>query len=334
MSSQTTICAKRVCANAGRMNDLKLETSTAGAAGRTAAQLLTLKHTNDDAFGAVLVFRKDPATATQPGDTDGVGSITFVAKDQSANDIEYSSIVSGVVEATNLQESGSLTLNVATAGSATAGLILTGPDGSTSSVVDATIGSGATSILTFAGVLRGGTDALDNPIQQSDGTEIARIHQGDVVPTAAGTSTSLSAGTGFGLRHRVLTLGSGNDDNTLTLTAADSGSIIFITPTNAVAITLPLVGTETGMFFKLVIADKINKALTVSTTGTDGNDKFYMRCQTLADDGATMDIAGDTLTLTNMLEGSWINLTCVAGAAAEIWLAEVFSNDTVASTNG
>ena len=58
MSSQTTICAKRVCANAGRMNDLKLETSTAGAAGRTAAQLLTLKHTNDDAFGAEIIHQR------------------------------------------------------------------------------------------------------------------------------------------------------------------------------------------------------------------------------------------------------------------------------------
>ena len=53
----------------------------------------------------------------------------------------------------------------------------------------------------------------DAPLTQFDGTEVARVHDGAVVPSIAGTSTSLSAGTGFGLRRRVLTLGSGNDDN-------------------------------------------------------------------------------------------------------------------------
>lgn len=131
-------------------------------------------------------------------------------------------------------------------------------------------------------------------------------------------------------------MGSGHDDNTLTLTAADSGSIIFVTPTNALGIILPTVGTETGMFFKIVIADELNKGFTIKTGGDDGNDKFFMRCQTLdAGDGtppATAAVTGDTLTLTNALEGSWINLTNVQGGAAEIWVAEVFTTDTVAST--
>ena len=63
----------------------------------------------------------------------------------------------------------------------------------------------------------------------------------------------------MGIDEEVLTLGSGNDDNTLTLTAADSGSIIFVTPTNAVTLILPLVGTETGIWFDIIVADKINK---------------------------------------------------------------------------
>ena len=95
-------------------------------------------------------------------------------------------------------------------------------------------------------------DAVDSVINQFDGTEVARVHDGAVVPTAAGTSTSFSAGTGFGYRRRILTLGSGNDDNTLTLTAADSGSIIYVTPTNAVTLILPLVGTETGLWFDII----------------------------------------------------------------------------------
>jgi len=139
-------------------------------------------------------------------------------------------------------------------------------------------------------------------------------------------------------------LGSGHDNNTLTLTAADSGSIIFVTPTNALGIILPTVGTETGMFFKIVIAAKIDRAFTIKTGGDDGNDTFFMRCQTLVQPSinaadptqnvnpATADVAGDTLTITNALEGSWINLTNVQGGDAEIWVAEVFTTDTVAST--
>ena len=97
-------------------------------------------------------------------------------------------------------------------------------------------------------------DAVDSVINQFDGTEVARVHDGAVVPTAAGTSTSLAAGTGFGNRRRILTLGSGNDDNTLTLTAADSGSIIYVTPTNAVTLILPLIGTETGYGLNILTA--------------------------------------------------------------------------------
>ena len=176
-------------------------------------------------------------------------------------------------------------------------------------------------------------DGDDVVVQQYDGTEVARIHDGANLPTATGTSTSLSAGTGLGHRKRILTLGSGNDDNSLALTAADSGCVIFVTPTNVLEIVLPLIGTETGFYCKIVLADKINKALTIVTAGQDGNDSFLMRAQSLADDGATAHVAaGDTLTFTNALEGSWINLTNVAGGAAEIWLAEVFSNDAVTAT--
>ena len=58
-----------------------------------------------------------------------------------------------------------------------------------------------------------------------------------------------------------------------------------------------------------------------------------MYCQTTADNGATADVAGDVLTFTNALEGSHIELLNVAGGAAEKWIANVTSLDTVASTN-
>tara|TARA_R100001594_G_scaffold148470_1_gene203760 strand:+ start:223 stop:909 length:687 start_codon:yes stop_codon:yes gene_type:complete len=180
------------------------------------------------------------------------------------------------------------------------------------------------------------SDGTDHVINQYDDVEVARVLDGANLPSAAGTSTSIASGNtgqgGFGYRKMVLLLGSGNDDNVLTLTAAQSGAVIHVTPTNALSITLP-VGIP-GIHYKIIIADKINKAFTIKTAGagSDNNDSFQMRCQTLADDGATMDVDGDTLTFTNALEGSYIDLLCVTGGANELWHAAVFSTDTVAAT--
>jgi len=179
-------------------------------------------------------------------------------------------------------------------------------------------------------VIQGLSDATDIVVNQFDGTEVARIHDGAVEPTQAGTSTSFSAGTGFGYRRRVLTLGSGNDDNTLTLTAADSGSIIFVTPTNDIAIILPLVGTETGMWFDIIVADKINKDFDIKTSGQDGADNISMRVD--ATDAVLVDVGAadhDILSIDNMLEGSRIELINVQGGDAELWHAYIRSNDTV-----
>jgi len=173
-------------------------------------------------------------------------------------------------------------------------------------------------------------DAVDSVINQFDGTEVARIHDGAVEPTQAGTSTSFSAGTGFGFRRRVLTLGSGNDDNTLTLTAADSGSIIFVTPTNNITINLPLVGTETGLWFDIIVADKIDKDFDIKTSGQDGADNISMRSD--ATDAVLVDVGAadhDILSIDNMLEGSRIELINVKGGAAELWHAYIRSNDTI-----
>jgi hypothetical protein len=182
------------------------------------------------------------------------------------------------------------------------------------------------------------TNNGDVTFNQFDATEVARIHDGAVVPSAAGTSTSLTAGTGFGHRRRVLTLGSGNDDNTLTLTAADSGAIIYVTPTNAVSLILPLIGTETGQWFDIIIADKINKAFTIKTSGQDGADNITIMNQITAATGTTTTTADvgaadhDILTFTNALEGSRIELINVAGGSAEKWHAYIRSMDTVAAT--
>ena len=137
-------------------------------------------------------------------------------------------------------------------------------------------------------------DGSDAALTQFDGTEVARVHDGDVVPSVSGTSTSLSAGTGFGLRRRVLTLGSGNNDNVLALTHADCGSLIYVTPTNNVAITLPVVGTETGLWFDFIIAANHNKSVTIKTGATDGNDNITLF--NVATDATTADVGAKIVT--------------------------------------
>jgi len=147
---------------------------------------------------------------------------------------------------------------------------------------------------------------------------------------ATGTSTDFSSGTGFGFRRKVLKLGSGNDDNILTLTAADSGSIILVTPTNAVTLILPLVGTETGIWFDVILAANANKAFLIKTSGQDGADNITLF--NVATDATTADVGGsdhDILTFTNALAGSRIQLINSFGEDSEEWHAYVFTMSTI-----
>ena len=212
---------------------------------------------------------------------------------------------------------------------------ITGDVSGLSSVSSAT--ATTTGLVKVAGILKAGTNAADNTILQFDDTEVARIHDGGVVPTAGGTSTSLSAGTGFGVRRRVLTLGSGNNDNVLTLTAADSGCVIAVTPTNNVTINLPLVGTETGWWCTLVVAANHNKDIAIKTNGQGGEDNFMLQTTETVGESTTptvFDVGGghDILTWTNAGKGGRLDLLALAGGDAEIWLANCIATDSVIPT--
>ena len=211
-------------------------------------------------------------------------------------------------------------------------------DGNLKAVADGDITLQATDLLVGTAGANARIQALTNDydltLHQYDAKEVARVHDGAIVPTAAGTSTSLTAGTGFGHRRRVLTLGSGNDDNYLTLTAADSGSIIYVTPTNAVSLTLPLVGTETGQWFDIIIAANFNKAFTIKTSGQDGADNITL-FNVASDASDASDVGGadhDILTFTNALAGSRIQIINCAGGTAEKWHAYVSSMNTIDAT--
>ena len=176
-------------------------------------------------------------------------------------------------------------------------------------------------------------DGVDTVFKQYDGTEVARIYDGAVVPTVSGTTYTLSAGTGFGFRRRILTLSAGGGNN-LTLTAADSGSIIYVTPTEPVDLILPLVGTETGIWFEIIFAAKVNKAFEIKTSGQDGNDNITVMNQYVGP-SQNFDIGGsdhDVLYIANANIGTRIEIINCAGGAAEKWHAYVRSLGSQAAT--
>ena len=176
-------------------------------------------------------------------------------------------------------------------------------------------------------------DGVDTVFKQYDGTEVARIHDGAVVPTVSGSTYTLTAGTGFGFRRRILTLSAGGGNN-LTLTAADSGSIIYVTPTEPVDLILPLVGTETGIWFEIIFAAKVNKAFEIKTSGQDGNDNITVMNQYVGP-SQNFDVGGsdhDVLYIANANIGTRIEIINCAGGAAEKWHAYVRSLGSQAAT--
>ena len=177
-------------------------------------------------------------------------------------------------------------------------------------------------------------DGVDTVFKQYDGTEVARIYDGAVVPTVSGSTYTLSAGTGFGFRRRILTFDSGDEGSNLTLTAADSGSIIYVTPTEPVDLILPLVGTETGIWFEIIFAAKVNKAFEIKTSGQDGNDNITVMNQYVGP-SQNFDVGGsdhDVLYIANANIGTRIEIINCAGGDAEKWHAYVRSLGSQAAT--
>jgi len=176
-------------------------------------------------------------------------------------------------------------------------------------------------------------DGVDTVFKQYDGTEVARIYDGAVVPTVSGTTYTLSAGTGFGFRRRILTLSAGGGNN-LTLTAADSGAIIYVTPTEPVDLILPLVGTETGIWFEIIFAAKVNKAFEIKTSGQDGNDNITVMNQYVGP-SQNFDVGGsdhDVLYIANANIGTRIEIINCVGGDGERWHAYVRSLGSQAAT--
>ena len=176
-------------------------------------------------------------------------------------------------------------------------------------------------------------DSQDLAIEQYDGEEVARVHDG-----GAGQSDGdiTAVGYGFGFKYPILNVTADSGDKTVTLAPEQSGAIIHCdADTNNVIFNLPAINAanKAGIHYTFVNTTAVNgsKTVKINTNGTDGNDKFLM----YGFNGATSitDVAGDTLTIPNSAGvGTVVRVTCLASGEsnnAEIWLAEVFGASAV-----
>ena len=176
-------------------------------------------------------------------------------------------------------------------------------------------------------------NSQDLTIEQFDGSEVAKIHDGGAAQSDADIT---AVGYGFGFKHPVLQVTADGGDKTVTLEAGQSGTIIHCdADTNNIIFNLPSIdaSNKAGIHYTFVNTTAVNgsKTVKINTNGTDGNDKFLM----YGFNGATpiTDVAGDTLTIPNSAAiGTVVRITCLASGAsntAEIWLAEVFGASAV-----
>ena len=181
------------------------------------------------------------------------------------------------------------------------------------------------------------TDDSDLLINQFDGNEAARVHDGS--DSASLPTGATGIGHGFGFKMPIISVDASSSDKTIGLTAGQSGSIIQCdADTHNVIFNLPVIdaANKAGLTYTFVNTTAVDSGhtVTINTSGTDGNDKFLM----YGFNGATSisDVAGDTLTIPNSAAiGTVVKITCLgsgASNAAEIWLAEVFGASAVTNS--
>lgn len=255
--------------------------------------VLTLKttHTTTTSSGE-LQFLKDAAD-TEDGEV--LGQITFYGEDEGNNNTQFAGIVASISESDQTDEAGKLELQVAesdgTSTAMTTGLLLEG-EHATDGQIDATIGAGAASTTTIAGVLKvsgdviqasdGGTtismDTSDNVTIAGDltvgGGDIIGPTDGDLLVKSDGNMTfridadNDETGQSFAFQNNASTeianLSEGGNlqiDGDLTVTGGD----ITLGEASDVATTISAVAND---------GTRAGKALTVSagSSSTNGND--------------------------------------------------------------
>ena len=123
-------------------------TTTTLSSGTSDFPALRLENTNTDATGARIILYQDDDGANN----DVLGNINFEGKNADGDDKNFATIVGSIVEASAGNEEGKLVLNVASHDAEIQpGLQIF--SGNAEDEVDVTIGNGATSVTTIAGVM-------------------------------------------------------------------------------------------------------------------------------------------------------------------------------------
>ena len=131
--------------------DISGDTSTFASA-NSQDPLLIIKNTTNDANGARLRFVKDKGAAGAADDVCGL--IEFMGDDAAQSQVLFGAIAASVKVATDGQEGGRITLDLASHdGELNTGLLL--EDGDAEDEIDVTIGSGTSSLTTVAGNILG-----------------------------------------------------------------------------------------------------------------------------------------------------------------------------------
>ena len=189
--------------------------------------------------------------------------------------------------------------------------------------------------LTAAGadqVIKHATDAFDLAFQQSDGDEVARIHDGGTAATIETTDLDLTVGAaakgGFGFKKPVYNVTAGVDDNDCDLSMKHSGSIIMVTGSGAdMDIRLPAIAAgDEGFHITFVIttvfSSSKNLEIMANGIGTDTNDNIYLYGSDAGTSGADVAGGGVVRTQANAVAGTKLEFTCLKGGAAEQWICE------------
>ena len=264
------------------------DTSTFASA-NTTDPVVIIKNTTNDANGARLKFVKDKGAAG--ADNDVAGLIEFYADDDNQDQVKFAEIKAQVADASNGAEGGKLSLSVAEHdGTSTAGLILT--DGNADGEVDATIGAGASSLVTVPGAIKfTDSDASHSTTIKAHATTTADVTY--TLPAADGSNTHVLQTNGSGVLSWVANGGGGGsatipDVQILTTSTpvnaafASSGSngdnervYLVNNSSTAVQINLPAVSGNTGKKFQIKRLGTANVTIAVQSgesleTTTDG----------------------------------------------------------------
>ena len=220
--------------------------------------------------------------------------------------------------------------------------------GSTTLALGAATAITATSpTITFAAagadqVVKHGTDAYDLAFQQTDGDEVARIHDGGTAATIETTALDLTVGAaakgGFGFKRPVYNVTATADDADCLLAMKHSGAMIMVTGSGYdMDIILPIIAAgDEGWHVTIAIktAFSSGKDLEIATNGHgDATDRIYMYMNTAGTSGAEATANDDVVKfVTAAPAGTLCRMTCIQGGTNETWIAEIFQPSGTAAT--